>query len=277
LGSTDLTELLDRCIGKMVFEPNEAKGCEGGGRNDFGKGMLLSNLRPQSMVLLDTAQFPTLEEDGPTQAMTRTSRAMSCDTWDSVRVVVGGSVFITSVTTLTSRDRESVFYERLAPHSLSHIATPPSNRRWPGSLPPHSPNHVPQLEFNRNPKLFLVILNYLRTGRLTDTKMPASTLLTVRAEAEFYRCHGLIKQLDMLAQSKKEHESKKKANHQCDRNDMSSASRCRPDDRAWGLFDGLGPSTEDHDSANDESGDVGDEEDCQKNDDESDMVFPLMI
>jgi hypothetical protein len=253
----------------MMFgqKPEEAKRCEGGGKNV----VILSDLKSEPALSLNTY----LEEDDDGSAFkTRTSRAMSCDTWDSVRVVVGGSVFITSVTTLTSRDRESVFHEQLNARSLAHIATPPSSRRW-SALPP--PNHVPQLEFNRNPKLFLVILNYLRTGRLTDPKMSSSALLTVRAEAEFYRCHGLIKQLDMLAQSKKEHENKKKVHHHCSSAQLSPSSARCPDDRAWGLFDGLGPSTEEQDSASDESGDNCDEEDNQNKDDDNELVFPLMI
>eukprot|EP00300_Choanocystis_sp_HF-7_P039058 c56877_g1_i1.p1 GENE.c56877_g1_i1~~c56877_g1_i1.p1 ORF type:complete len:239 (+),score=49.73 c56877_g1_i1:131-847(+) len=132
-----------------------------------------------------------------------------------VIVHVGESVFCTTVETLTRREPDSLFQQRVAQLTRSHAMTFPLSRRTirsrklstsppcfpslnPSSTFPESSQAI-ELWFDRNPSLFLVILNYLRTGdaplpaklkHLThdDLLAKANSLLALHEEAKFYKC-----------------------------------------------------------------------------------------
>eukprot|EP00300_Choanocystis_sp_HF-7_P008425 c15896_g1_i1.p1 GENE.c15896_g1_i1~~c15896_g1_i1.p1 ORF type:complete len:176 (+),score=19.29 c15896_g1_i1:43-570(+) len=99
-----------------------------------------------------------------------------------VRVVVGGSVFLTSVATLTHRESGS----SLSQASLSW--------NW-------KENPVCELVYDRSPRLFLAVLNYLRTGKLP--LISEADLPHLLAEAMFYNCVGLTRLVQTAINRKK--------------------------------------------------------------------------
>jgi hypothetical protein len=105
-------------------------------------------------------------------------RSLSTGDGPQVRIVVGVSVFVTHLSTLVSRDsksllaREAIFQLKSGPIPLS-------------------------LQFDRDPKCFLVIMQYLRTGMADFRKLPSPMISKLMDEATYFGLSGLKEKIQM--------------------------------------------------------------------------------
>lgn len=93
-----------------------------------------------------------------------------------VKIFVGGSIFVTSAETVMRRDSQSLLSQGVKDHLLAQ----PFKKEC-------------QLNYHeRDPDMFIHILNYLRTGKLVySTRKHTERLRSLLIDAEFYRLPGL--------------------------------------------------------------------------------------
>eukprot|EP00298_Acanthocystis_sp_HF-20_P002514 c12927_g1_i1.p1 GENE.c12927_g1_i1~~c12927_g1_i1.p1 ORF type:complete len:244 (+),score=62.81 c12927_g1_i1:27-734(+) len=121
-----------------------------------------------------------------------------------VKVIVSGCIFLTTLETLTWREPSSVFSRKLSSFYAPSYSSSSSSSQ-PNSSP-HYSELIPELIFHRNPEIFLVILNYLRTGQINTSNKSFDELVSLKKEALSYNCQKLVQKLEwIILQQKNKH------------------------------------------------------------------------
>eukprot|EP00298_Acanthocystis_sp_HF-20_P000928 c11295_g1_i1.p1 GENE.c11295_g1_i1~~c11295_g1_i1.p1 ORF type:complete len:235 (-),score=109.30 c11295_g1_i1:18-701(-) len=153
-----------------------------------------------SLCQKDSSSVP-VSSSSPPPCLSNISTSSEClpDFESRVKVVVGGSVFLTTRQTLTQREPNSVFSSQL--HSDEKSLSKLENQSQQSSLP--SCSDVPELSYSdHNSENFLAILNYLRTGKLDAKHKTDEEIEKLIKEAEIYNCEGLAHQLRYILESR---------------------------------------------------------------------------